>query len=291
MDAVPSHATGSARPEAETTGRGDGAVAPPKLEKVAPAPGTGQRLLAIAPRLLAAALAIGLAAFVMINWDRWVGAAGAQWTDDATLEADVTPLSAQVAGRISDVAVGDFQLVRAGDLLVAIDDAPFRAQRDQAAANVAAAQAAIANLKAQETLQAANIEAAAAQLDGSRATALRNHLEADRQRKLLATRIAGTEQAVEQADAASKLSDAQVMQAGAALEGARRQLDVQHTQERQLAASLKAAEAALDIAQINLGYTRISAPIDGMAGQRRVYPGQYVGVGTQVAAVVPLRST
>ena len=45
---------------------------------------------------------------------------------------------------------------------------------------------------AQELLQAANIAAAQAQLEGSRATALRNHLEADRQNKLLATRIAGT---------------------------------------------------------------------------------------------------
>ena len=51
------------------------------------------------------------------------------------------------------------------------------------------------NLQAQETPQTANIAAAAAQLDGNRATALRNRLEADRQHKLLATRIARTEQA------------------------------------------------------------------------------------------------
>ena len=118
---------------------------------------------------------------------------------------------------------------------------------------------------------------------------MRNHLEAERQHKLLATRIAGTEQAVEQADAAAKLSDAQVMQAGANVEAAQRQLDVQHSQEAQLAANLKAAQAALDLAQINLGYTAIASPVDGMVGQRRVYPGQYVGIGTQVIAVVPLR--
>ena len=289
MDAVSSRGTGSVNPDT-TTGlaTSEGAAARPRLGEVS-GHSMGQRLLGVAPRLLAVVLAISLAAVVMVNWDRWVGAAGAQWTDDATLQADLTPLSAQVAGRISEVAAGDFQPVRAGDLLVGIDDAPFRAQLGQAEANVAAAHAAIANLKAQELLQAANIAAAAAQLDGSRATALRNRLEADRQRKLLATRIAGTEQAVEQADAAQKLSDAQVMQAGAALEGARRQLEVQHTQESQLAASLKGAEAALDLAKINLGYTRITAPIDGMVGQRRVYPGQYVGVGAQVSAVVPLR--
>ena len=248
----------------------------------------GRWLAAFAPHLLAVILAGGLAAGVMLNWDRWVGAAGPQWTDDATVEADLTPLSAQVVGRITSVPVGDFQIVRAGDLLAEIDDAPFRAQLDQAVAGVAAAQAAIANLQAQESLQEANIAAAAAQVDGNRATALRNRLEADRQRKLLATRIAGTEQAVEQADAAAKLADAQVLQSIAALEAAKRQLEVQHTQEAQLAANLKSAEAAQDLAQINLGYTRITAPTDGMVGQRRVYPGQYVAVGTQVNTVAPL---
>ena len=259
-------------------------------DQTAPAwPGL-RRLLALAPRLLALVLAGVLAAVVMVNWNRWVGGAGPQWTDDAALAADLTPLSAQVGGRISAVPATDFQPVHAGDVLARIDDAPFRAQVAQAEAAVAGAEAAIANLQAQERLQAANIAAAQAQLEGARATAVRYRLEAERQNRLLATRIAGTEQAVEQADAAAKLADAQVMQAGANAEAAQRQLDVQHSQEAQLAANLKAAQAALELARINLGYTVIASPVDGMVGQRRVYPGQYVGVGTQVIAVVPLRA-
>ena len=253
-----------------------------------PARSIGARVLSNLPRLVAIVLAGGLAAGVIVNWNRWVGAAGAQWTDDAVLQADLTPLSAQVAGRIRTVAVGDFQRVRKGELLVEIDDAPFRAQLDQAEANVAAAQAAIANLEAQKSLQATNIAEAQAQLSGDQATAQRDKLEADRQQKLLASRITGTEQAVERADAAARLSAAQVIRSADAVEAARRQLEVQQTQEKQLAANLKAAEAARDLARINLDYTRIAAPADGMVGQRRVYPGQYVGVGTQVISVVPL---
>ncbi|HET7881239.1 MAG TPA: HlyD family secretion protein [Acetobacteraceae bacterium] len=259
-------------------------------DKVAPAWSGLRRLAAWAPRVLALLLAGVLAAAVIINWDRWVGGAGPQWTDDAALAADLTPLSAQVGGRISAVPVTDFQRVRTGDVLARIDDAPFAAQVAQAAASVAAAEAAIGNLQAQERLQAANIAAAQAQLEGSRATAVRNHLEAERQNRLLATRIAGTEQAVEQADAAAKLADAQVMQASANVEAAQRQLDVQRSQEPQLAANLKAAQASRDLANINLGYTAIASPVDGLVGQRRVYPGQYVGIGTQVIAVVPLRN-
>jgi membrane fusion protein (multidrug efflux system) len=263
-------------------------VARQTAQRDAPARPIGARVLPILPRLLAIVLAGGLAAVVILDWNRWVGAAGAQWTDNAYLQADLTPLSAQVTGRIRAVAVGDFQRVRQGELLVEIDDAPFRAQLDQAEANVAAAEAAIGNLKAQENLQAANIAAAEAQLRGDQATAQRDKLEADRQQKLLASRITGTEQAVERADAAAKLSQAQVMRSGSALEAAGRQLEVQHTQEKQLTANRKAAGAARDLARINLGYTRISAPANGMVGQRRVYPGQYVAVGAQVISVVPL---
>ncbi|MBN9508129.1 MAG: HlyD family secretion protein [Alphaproteobacteria bacterium] len=217
-----------------------------------------------------------------------MGVAGPQWTDDAYLQSDLTPLSAQVAGQIVNVAVQDFARVKAGDLLVQIDDMPYRAQLDQADANVAAARAALGNLAAQELLQQANIAAAQAQIEGYRATESRTASEARRQRALLATHLVGTEQAVEQADAAWKLAQSQLMQSIANAEAARRQLDVFRAQMAQAEANLKAAQAARDVATINLGYTRITAPTDGMVGQRRVFPGQFVGVGAQVISVVPL---
>jgi membrane fusion protein (multidrug efflux system) len=253
-----------------------------------PPAGRWHRVRGALPSILAAVLAIALVVGITVGWNDWVGSAGAQWTDDANLQADLTPLSAQVAGRVAAVAVEDFARVKAGQLLVQIEEAPFRAQLAQAAANVQAAHAAIENLGAQELLQQSNIDAAQAQLEAIQSTETRNDLEAKRQRTLLASRFAGTEQAVEQADAAYKQAHAQVASATAALEGARRQLDVQRTQEGSLDASLKAAEAVRDVAAINLGYTHITAPTDGMVSQRRVYPGQYVGVGGQVITVVPL---
>jgi membrane fusion protein (multidrug efflux system) len=60
------------------------------------------------------------------------------------------------------------------------------------------------------------------------------------------------------------------------------------TQEAQLRADVKAKQAALDLAKINLGYTRILAPVDGMVSERGVRDGQYVHAGSQVIAVVPL---
>jgi membrane fusion protein, multidrug efflux system len=59
-------------------------------------------------------------------------------------------------------------------------------------------------------------------------------------------------------------------------------------QEAQLRADVKAKQAALDVAKINLGYTRILAPVGGMVSERGVRDGQYVHAGSQVIAVVPL---
>ena len=189
--------------------------------------GRWQGARGVLPSVFAAILAIALAVGITVGWRGWVGAAGAQWTDDASLQADLTPLSAQVAGRVKAVPVEDFARVKAGQVLVEIDDAPFQVQLAQAEANVAAARASIANLAAQESLQETNIAAAEAQLQGVQATELRNDLEAQRQRTLFSTHLAGTLQAVEQADAADKQSHAQDLQAAAAVEGAKRQLDVQ----------------------------------------------------------------
>ena len=60
------------------------------------------------------------------------------------------------------------------------------------------------------------------------------------------------------------------------------------TQEMQLRADAKAKQAVLDLAKINLGYTRITAPVGGEVSERNVRDGQYVHAGTQVIAVVPL---
>ena len=241
-----------------------------------------------APNLLAVILALGLCVGIAVNWDRWVGESASQWTADAYLQGDLVPLSALVAAPVLRVAVEDFQRVRAGDLLVELDPRVYSAQLAQSEANVASAQDAIRLVQAQQLLQQANIAGALATVGGAQATRRRDELEARRQHALLQSGIAGTAQRVEQADAALELSNAQMLQAGAAVEAARHQLAVQQQQQTQLEANLKAAEATCDLARINLGYTKITAPTDGVVSRRRVFPGQYVGAGTQVITVAPL---
>src|SRR5580693_3367055 len=88
-------------------------------------------------------LAILLLAVVAADWNLWIGTSVLQTTDDAYLQADITPLAAKSPGYVRSVPVQDFQKVKAGDLLVEIVDDDYQAQLDQAQANVETAQAAI----------------------------------------------------------------------------------------------------------------------------------------------------
>ena len=246
------------------------------------------KIVGIGLKLLIVLLALGLVVVVTIEWDGWVSSAAMQSTDDAYLWADTTPLSTKVSGYVTQVLVHDFQRVKAGDLLFKIEDDDYRAQLAQAEANVAAAQASLQTILQQQVLQAALIKQAEATIEATQADLTRYHLEALRQEALVRTRLAGTPQIEEQAVDNEKHTLATLALNQAQLDQQRDQLTVLASQEKQARATLQAQTALRDLAQITLGYTRITAPVDGMVGQRMVQEGQYLSVGTEVISIVPL---
>ena len=252
------------------------------------APPRPSRWLGVAFRLFILVLVAGLIAFVAREWDWWVGSAVLQTTDDAYLHADLTPLASKVPGYAREIPVRDFQKVKAGDLLVQIEDDDYRAQLEQTEANVAASEAAIQGIEQQKLLQGALIEQAEAAIQGAEADVTRYHLETVRQQKLLAGGLAGTLQIVEQAIDNEQRAKATLELDQARLQQQRQQVNVLDSQAEQARATLGAQKAARDLAKINLGYTRIVAPVDGMVGQRLVQRGQYLSVGTQVIWLAPL---
>src|ERR1700690_2402053 len=106
--------------------------------------------------LLAAAVVITITR----DWNAWEGGHTEQVTDDAFVRGDLTPLSTKVAGIVREVKVSDYQKVRAGELLVALEDDDYQAQLAQANAAVEAAKAAIENNRKQRELQDARIDKA-----------------------------------------------------------------------------------------------------------------------------------
>jgi membrane fusion protein (multidrug efflux system) len=262
-------------------------VAPQPQPPFPPAPERGHWGWPLLRMLLV--MGAGLVAWLVAeNWDRWTGAVRYAETDDAYMTGDLTPLAAKVSGYVAQVPMTDYQTVHKGDLLVEIEASDYRAQLAQAKANLAAAQAVLANLANQKDIQRALIHQAEATIQATGADLVRYQLEADRQHNLIRDRLAGTPQAVEQADDNEKRTQAQFVLNNAQLDQQKAQLASLDVQQKQLEAQVQAAEAQLQLARNNLGYTRITAPADGMVGQRQVREGQFVNVGTQVATVMPL---
>jgi membrane fusion protein (multidrug efflux system) len=238
-------------------------------------------------RLLIVVIALLILVVVATRWNRWEGRPGWQTTDDAYLQADTTPVSAKVAGYVRAVPVQDFERVRAGQVVAQLVDDDYRATAAQAEAGVASAKAQAEALTAQHNLQQANVQAAKAVVAATAANADQNARDLTRQNRLLVTGSSSTE-ASEKLQTVKAQLTAQLAQNRAQADAAAKQLDVLAAQAAQAQAAISAQEAALQLARINLGYTRIVAPQDGVLSQRQVRPGQFVGVGTQVTTLTPL---
>jgi membrane fusion protein, multidrug efflux system len=238
-------------------------------------------------RILVFIVAIGIVIVVSTNWTRWEGGAGWQRTNDAYLQADLTPISAKVAGYVRELPTQDYEHVRKGQLLAQLVDDDYRAAVAQAEAGVATALAQDKALKAQRKLQLANVEAARAVVASTTASSDQNDRDLARQRRLLETGSSSIE-ASEKLTTTHAQLEAQLMQTRAQALAAVRQLSVLEAQIAQSEAAIAAQRATLDAARINLGYTTITATQDGVIGQRQVKPGQLVGVGSQITTLTPL---
>jgi membrane fusion protein (multidrug efflux system) len=256
----------------------DGAVAPP--QKIT------RRKSALKPALLAGAGIGVLLGAVWYGVDYWTTGQYIESTDDAYVGGDVTDLAPKVSGLIAQVAVTDNQAVRAGDLLVKIDDRDFRAALDKARAAVAGDEADLANLDAVRVLQLALIREAAADVASAQAQVTLADADEARYRRLVRTE-AGSLQDAQRADAAFGEAAAAVTKAQAAEAAARAQLAVIDTEKAQAAAALSGALADLDTARLNLGYTEIRAPVDGTIGNRSAHLGGYATAGAQLVSIVP----
>jgi membrane fusion protein, multidrug efflux system len=238
-------------------------------------------------RALIFLFAVAVLVLITTRWNRWEANARRQTTDDAYLQADLTPIAAKVAGYVRTMPVQDYERVHAGQVLAQIVDDDYRATVDQLTAAVAAAQAQAEALKAQESLQGANVQAAKAAVEAISASVEQNARDLARQEVLFKTGSSSTEAAERLKTTKAQLT-AQIQQSRAQANAAERQLAVLAAQETQAEAAVAAQKANLELAKINLGYTRIVAPADGVIGQRQVKPGQFVGVGGQVTSLTPL---
>jgi len=272
----------AANPAPERPATGAPAAAAPAAAPAAPAAARPNRV----PMLVLGTLALVGIVFGVVRW-RW-GLTHVS-TDDAQVEGHIIPTLARVAGYVTEVAVRENESVRTGDLLVRLDDREFNARLAQADADLQAALAMGGGRAAKAGDPPAGVHSgqAEAQLAAARAavaqaeaTATRAGQESERAQRLASRGIVSTSQleaAVSEAAAAD-----------AALEAARKQVDAAEAARSGASARVLASQAARDRAELDVSYTRIVAPSDGVVSRKTVEVGQYVQAGQALLDVVPL---
>jgi membrane fusion protein (multidrug efflux system) len=221
------------------------------------------------------------------GWYWWTTARFFETTDNAYVQGDISVISPKVAGYVREVRVVDNQQVRAGDVLALIDDEDFAAKAAEARASVAAQQAAIAGIDRRLEWQASMIDAAKANVVSAQAELARAQPNYERYKKMVATNVVAKSD-YDQVEATLRKAEAEVTRTQAALTAEQGQLVVLLADRKQADAQLAQAQASLTAAKNDLDNTVIKAPVDGVVGNKGVQTGQYVKVGTQLMAVVPL---
>jgi membrane fusion protein (multidrug efflux system) len=221
------------------------------------------------------------------GWDYWTVGRFLVSTDDAYVKADNTTIAPKVSGYLTDVQVGDNERVKAGQVLARIDDRDFRVALEQAKADVAAAEATIASKHAQLDVQQAVIAAAKATIEVDTATRTFASQENKRYTDLAATGY-GSVQNAQAAQSRNGAAEAAIQRDNANLASALKQVDLIKAELAQAVAASGRAAALQRQAELNLGYTTIIAPIDGVVGNRTLRTGQFVQAGTQLMSLVPV---
>ena len=238
-----------------------------------PAAKTRLQRLRLPLMLLAPVLVLGGAVYWYVYGGRYEG------TDDAYTQAATVSISANVSARVTEVAVHDNEIVQRGAVLFRLDDAPFRIAVSEAEASFSSARLRINALKSTYRQRRTELRAA-------RETLAYEQQQYDRSDRLLKTGI---------------VSRAQFDLATHALENAREQLAGAMQQLDAVAADLagdpdipldrhpavQQAQAALDRARLNLSYTVITAPSDGIVTKvEQLQVGDYINASTPLFALV-----
>lgn len=207
-------------------------------------------------------------------------------TDNAYLKAHITLISPKEMGYVKEVLFEDNQPARPGDLLVVLDDHDFRARLAQAEAQLGLETARIQTLETDKRTQGAKIRQEEANIASAEAEAERASKDLKRYARLV-EEGAISAQSHDSAQSVQKQMNAQLERFRSARQEASSQMTALDAQIAESRARIKAAEAVLDLARIDLGNTRIVAPIAGFIGNRNVQVGQLVKPGSVLAHLIP----
>lgn len=257
----------------------------------APAPASSEprssRTRIVSSVIFASIALIGIL-IVLYAWQLPPFSSPVESTENALVRGQTTIVSPQLSGYVFEVPVQDFQFVKAGDLLVRLDDRIYRQHLDQSLAQLGIQKASLANNLQQRRSAEATIAQRKAALENSIAQGRKSAADLRRSQALV-TDGSVSKSELDVSRAADAQANAAIAEARAALDIAKEDLQTVIINRGSLEASVANAEAAIELARIDLSNTRILAPRDGQLGQIGVRLGAYVNSGAQLMALVPDR--
>ncbi|HTY56834.1 MAG TPA: HlyD family secretion protein [Candidatus Binataceae bacterium] len=204
-------------------------------------------------------------------------------TDDAYVDGNIDLISSRVPGTVSRLYVQDNWIVNAGDLLLELDPRDFQARVDRDQAQLERAHQIVDQLFSQLQVADAGVKLADAQL-------LQARLDFQRAQALHTSRVVSEDYydhaytALKQAEANRQLTQQEVERSKAALGGS---LDDHARYARPI---VEQAQADLNAALLDLSYTRITAPVNGIVTRKAVQLGHRVQPGQPLMSLVPVDS-
>ena len=224
------------------------------------------------------------------GWTRYQFAKAHESTDDAQVEGDVYPILPRVGGPVLEVKVVDNQTVKKGEVLVTLDQADYQQRINAAEAALIAAQAQVTAVRAGVGTAQANVRTAQTTIGVSDAN--QSKLQKDLKRSTFLRQqdiIPQSEYDAVQANL--RATNAQRATATDQVSAARQQVIVARQQITVAQAVVKQRQADLDNAKLQLSYTTLVAPGNGIVSKKNVQPGQVVAPGQQLMGLVSSNKT
>lgn len=220
-------------------------------------------------------------------------------TDNAQVSADISPVIPRVAGYVKEVRVKDNQQVKKGDTLLILDDRDYHLKLEEAEAALSTAQSNLSSARATTTAARANIATSAAsvgtveaQIEAAKVNVWRTAQDYERYANLIKDHSI-TQQQYEQALAAKQTAERQLQilqeqkkQAAQQTNAVTAQSGATSQQIGMANASIRQRQVEVDAAKLNLSYTVITAPDDGMVSKITTQAGQFVQAGQALFAIV-----
>jgi membrane fusion protein (multidrug efflux system) len=235
----------------------------------------------------------GVVALILLIWafQKWSYGRSHQSTDNAQVDGHIVPVLAKVGGYVKTVNVNENDHVNAGQLLVQLDDADYRVRLQQAQADLAAAEATAGgggfSGQAQAQVQSATGQRAAldAQIGAAQANANKADADLARAKELVAKQIISKQQ-LDAAQATADVAHANLLAAQRQAAAGGGVVNTAEAGVRVANARSLASRAAAENAQLQLDYTRITAPASGEVSRKQVEVGQLVAPGQPLLSIV-----